>query len=984
MVTFSSLILKMREDELKMRTNQKKTFRIIAIITSVCIVAALVALPLQTLGAVTAAGVVRPKRADADVSYKGWVEISKDDILYKTESEEVLIKAEENSDFVIDVSEEGKYLLAFTYKPKESVMLDSDCKIEIITENETAKSFNSPIYSLWQDSSKDYQLDRYGNEVTPAQKDMDSYITDYLRDAASVSAAPVEVQLEAGQHTVRISAIDAGIFVKEVMLVKCNEIISYDQYKKQNSGSVYDGKNIIIEGEAYAVKSDSFIRSKAGNSAAVYPYNPYYKWLASVDGASWGTVGQRVVWNFTVPKDGYYNINFHYSQSYKEGQDSCRTIEIDGVTLYQELRETKFPYTGGKFDYKQADGMIYLTKGEHTLGLLVEIPHMAQYIDRVSVLIEDLKDIGLNLQQVAGSDADQTRTWEIEEYIPGVTKRLNDIKKECTAIYNEIEDEYGDVPAGSLNLQLSADILEQILEKPEKLPTRTDEINIGSGSVTNLLAELINGWKSQGLTVDRIYLTGEDAKLPAANGNFFTNAFDGVKGFFFALFAREQNYSTGTLSDDALNVWVNRSVPYVETIQMLADSRYEGYTDKNGKKVKVNFSIMPDESKLLLANASGTCPDLALGVTGDRPYQLGLRNAVSPFTQFDDFKDYVSDKFSGKYFESYIYDGEIYAIPETQQFYVLMYRKDILEKLEIGVPKTWDDVADIMPALRRNGMNFYIPLSAHTGTKPLNTIAPFLYQAAASTGQNPSYSLWDKGGLKTAINTETNISAFETLTDLYLLYGVQNNMPSFYNNFRYGVSPVGIGGFGDYIKMLYAAPEIADDWGIAEVPGFMDENGEIHNQMPTAERAIVLFETSNKKEAAWDFVKWWMSDDTQIEFGTTLQAKFGSVFVWNSANRNAFGKIAIPEKDKEIIIKQWESAQNIRQTPANYMLERSLSNAWYDVVQKHISVRSALNTAAADIQQEFELKLREFDYIDANGKLVRKYDMSSFEDIVNK
>ncbi len=967
-----------------MQANKKKLIRIIAIITSICLVAVLIALPLQTLGAVTAAGVVRPKRAEADSSYKGWITIPEESVIYKTDESDALIKADESNTFTVEVPKKGKYFIAFTYKPQESVMLDSDCKVELIANDEIKQSFNSPIYSLWQDTSKDYQLDRYGNEVTPAQKDMGAYITDYLRDAASVSAAPVVFELEAGAQVIRFTALDAAICVKQVMLIKYSENISFKDYKKQNSGKVYNGKNVIIEGESYSVKSDSFIRSKAGNSSAVYPYNPYYKWLASVDGASWGTVGQRIVWNFTVPEDGYYNINFHYSQSYKEGQDSCRTIEIDGVTPYNELRETKFSYTGGNFAYKQAEGMVYLEKGEHTMGLLIEIPSMAKYIDRVSVLIEQLKDIGLNLQQVAGSDADQTRTWEIEEYIPGVTENLTNIMKECTEIYNEIEKAYGDVPAGSLNLQLSSDILEQILEKPEKLPTRTDEINIGSGSVTNLLAELINGWKSQGLTIDRIYLTGKDAKLPNANGNFFTNTLNGIKGFFFALFAREQNYSTGTLSDDALNIWVNRSVPYVETIQMLADSRYEGYTDKNGKKYKVNFSIMPDESKLLLANASGTCPDLALGVTGDRPYQLGLRNAVSPFTQFSDFEEYVSDKFAGKYFESYIYDGEIYAIPETQQFYVLMYRKDILEKLEIKVPKTWNDVADVMPALRRNGMNFYVPLSAHTGTKPLNTIAPFLYQAAAAKGENPSYSLWDKGGLKTAINTETNIEAFETLTDLYLLYGVQNNMPSFYNNFRYGVAPLGIGGFGDYIKMLYAAPEIADDWGIAEVPGFMDEAGVIHNQMPTAERAIVLFETSEKKEAAWDFVKWWMSDDTQIEFGTTLQAKFGSVFVWNSANRNAFAKIAIPEKDKEIIIKQWESAQNIRQTPANYMLERSLSNAWYDVVQKHISVRSALNTAAADIQQEFEIKLREFDYIDANGKLVRNYDMSSFEDIVNK
>ncbi len=970
-----------------MRKIKKSLIRIIAIISSIALLVGAVSVPL--IDAVAASNnwkIERPVRAKTDTSFKNWITIPEEDILGKATIEgEQLIEIDKYKDFELTAKEKGKYFVAISYKPKESVMLDSDCRVEHISaDNTVIKSFIAPVYSLWQDSSKDYQLDRYGNEVTPSQKDLGCYITDYLRDSASVDASPVVFEFDSGVQKLRITAVDAQIYIKEVFLIKYSEAISYEEYKSVNNAATYNGNEIIIEGEDYAVKSDSFIRSKAGNSSAVYPFNPYYKWLASVDGSSWGTVGQRIVWNFTVPEDGYYNITFHYSQSYKEGQDSCRTIEVDGAVPYKELIETKFPYTGGDFDYKQTEGKVYLTKGEHTLGLLIEIPHMSDYIDRVNAIIEQLKDLGLSLQQVAGSEADQTRTWDIESYIPGITENLKNIKEELAEIYKQMEDAYGDVPAGSLNLQLSADILTQILEKPEKLPTRTEEISIGSGSVTNLLAELINGWKSQGLTVDRIYLTGDGEKLPNANGAFLTNISDGVKSFFFALTSRNQNYSTGTLSDDALNVWVNRSVPYVETIQMLSDSRYKGYTDENGKTVKVNFSIMPDESKLLLANASGTCPDLALGVTGDRPYQLGIRNAVSPFTQFEDFKEYVGDKFGNKYFESYIYDGEIYALPETQQFYVMMYRKDILEKLELEVPRTWDEVAEIMPTLRRNGMNFYLPLSAHTGTKPLGTVVPFLYQAASAAGENPDYSLWTKDGMSTAINNEINISAFEKLTDLYLLYGVQNNMPSFYNNFRYGVSPIGVGGFGDYIKMLYAAPEIADDWAIAEVPGFEDENGVIHNQMPTAERAIVMFESSNKKEASWDFVKWWLEDETQIEFSTTLQAKFGSVFVWNSANRNAFAKLAIPEKDKKIIIEQWENAQNIRQTPANYMLERSLSNAWYDVVQNHINVRSALNTAAADIQQEFELKLHEFGYIDDNGKLIKNYDMSSFEDIISK
>jgi ABC-type glycerol-3-phosphate transport system substrate-binding protein len=658
-------------------------------------------------------------------------------------------------------------------------------------------------------------------------------------------------------------------------------------------------------------------------------------------------------------------------------------VEIDGQTPYAELREIEFAYTGSKYDYQYADGKVYLTAGEHTLGMLVEMPQMQETIAQVERIMDDLQDIGLSLQQVAGSDADATRTWEIEKYIPGVTQRLTDLQSELEALYSHMEQQYGDEPASSQNLKLAADILEQVLEEPERLPTRTHDINVGSSSATSYLAELINGWKNQGLSLDRIYLTGEDASLPDPNGDFFVNLINGIKKFFHSLLSKDSGYTTAAVNDDTvLTVWVNRSVQYVEMIQTLCDSRYEGYTDANGNKITIQFSVMPDEGKLLLANASNTGPDVALGVSGDKPYQLALRGAIYPLTAFEDFDEFVEGKFLKEAYEPFIYDDDIYAMPETQQFNVLMYRTDIMERLGLEIPRTWEDVANMMPALRRSGMNFYMPLSSQTGIKSVENIAVFFWQAAAAKGEDPTYSLYSEDGIRTTLNNETNIEAFQLLTDLYLLYGLQNNMPSFYNNFRYGVSPVGIGSFSNYVQMLYAAPEIADDWAIAPVPGFEAEDGTICNQMTTIGSSAIIMEDSDKKEAAWDFIKWWMSDETQSEFAQTLQSKFGSAYIWNSANVNAFSKLAIPEEDRAVILEQWQHTENIRHTPASYMLERSLSDAWYDVVNGHIPVRRALNEAAVNTQQELTIKLQEFDYVSASGQVIRPYSMKPIEEIL--
>ncbi|MBQ8804053.1 MAG: extracellular solute-binding protein [Tyzzerella sp.] len=921
----------------------------------------------------------RPVRAEADTSYRGWLTVPEDSVAAtaKLPAEEVTLAVGEELALDFEVPKAGDYAVAFTYHMVENTVLDST-----VTVTHGEQSVTTEVYSLWQDASKEYETDRYGNEVTPSQVTIDQDVTDYVRNSASVDGSEVLFTFEAGAQKLTILNNDQDIIIKGVSLVELEELASYETYQAENKGSDYEGDPIIIEGENYAVKSDSFIRCKAESNSGVTPYNPYYKWLASVDGNAWNSAGQRIVWNFEVPEDGWYNLTFHYSQSKKEGQESRRTIEIDGVTPYAEFRAAAFPYTGADYDYKSMDGKIYLTAGTHTLGMYVEMPEMAPLIDQVQAIIEELQDIGLSLQQVAGSDADTTRTWEIETYIPGITENLTSIQKELETIYAELEEQYGEEPASSLNLQLSADMIKQILKEPEKLPTRTEEINVGSSSVTSLLAELINGWKTQALSIDNIYLTADNEKLPAANGGFFENIVNGVKRFIFSLTSRDANYGTGTVDEDALTIWVNRSVPYVETIQMLADSRYEGYTDENGNKIELKFSIMPDEGKLLLANASDTSPDVALSVSIDKPYQLGLRGAATAISDFEDFDEYVEDKFLTEAFETYTHDSKIYAMPETQQFYVLMYRTDILERLGLEVPKTWEDVANMMPTLRRNGMNFYMPLSSQTGTKSLENIIPFLYQSASAKGENPDYSLWAEDGLTTTINTETNIEAFQNLTDLYVLYGLQNNMPSFFNNFRYGVSPVGIGTFANYMQMLYAAPEIADDWAIAPVPGFEGEDGEIHNEMPTTDRSAIIFESSEKKEAAWDFIKWWLSDETQIEFAQILQAKFGSEFVWNSANYNAFSELAIPATDREVILKQWQNAQNLRHTPATYMLERSLSDAWYNVVNDHIPVRRALNEAAVDINQEMVIKLQEFGYMDG-GEVLKEYSMRPITEILD-
>ena len=59
--------------------------------------------------------------------------------------------------------------------------------------------------------------------------------------------------------------------------------------------------------------------------------------------------------------------------------------------------------------------------------------------------------------------------------------------------------------------------------------------------------------------------------------------------------------------------------------------------------------------------------------------------------QYDDFKESTDGYEPGFFMTGSINDG-IYSMPETMNFWVLFYRSDVLEKLNLEVPQTMDDV----------------------------------------------------------------------------------------------------------------------------------------------------------------------------------------------------------------------------------------------------------------------------------------------------
>ena len=396
----------------------------------------------------------------------------------------------------------------------------------------------------------------------------------------------------------------------------------------------------------------------------------------------------------------------------------------------------------------------------------------------------------------------------------------------------------------------------------------------------------------------------------------------------------------------------------------------EQFTPQTG--IQVDLSIMTDPQKLVLANASGDTPDIATGINYSIPFELGIRGALVDLTKFDNYKE-VFGRYSEGILVSSVIDDGLYSMPETMNFYVMFYRTDILEKLGLEAPETMDDLIAMLPDLQMRGLNVYYPTASMLVMRNFHGTTPLLFQYGGS--------LYGETAQEIEVNSESSVKGLTALTELFTLYDLPVDIPNFYQHFRNGDLPIGIADFNSYNLILNAAPEIANSWSIALIPGIVDdETGEINRYMSGGAESTVMFASDDQREQqAWQFMDWWSGTQVQAEFGQMLQIMYGDEYIWPTANLEAFAELPFPTAHKDIIMEQ---AENILEAPrllGSYMMERELSNSFNDIVVNGETLRARIDETVKTVERETERKLEEFGYIDSEGNILREYRVPSVE-----
>ncbi len=876
------------------------------------------------------------------------------------------LTANQEISFFINLEEAGLFNIEIDYLDISQSILPSELSVLINDELPFAESIAIKIPSLWEFETSDFVLDRYGNEVMPSSVKSNRVQTLVLRDASGLNQAPFAFELLEGNNEISFRLRFGSILLGAIRVKPLISLPSYQEYLQQNQGSLVD-EQITLSASEMVYKNNPSIRLRSETDPSALIYETDSMRLNAIDGYSYRSGNSEIYYEVNVEKAGYYHLGLKYRQTYLMQMPVFRELRINGDVPFEQAALLTFHYTK---DYQNIlfgtdePFMFYLEEGKNLISMrAVMEPYRDAYETLIGVM-QEITDLSLEIKKLTGNNQDRYRTWKLVNFIPDVEERLDKWLGLLNETTRHLESySHQDNPGMLTNINLAIDQLEKLRDDVDQIPSKMILLADGNTSAAQMLGTVVQSFLENGMDVQSVYVTG-DIKLPREKANFFRRNIESTRRFFLSFTKRE--YQATKTSDDVIDVWVNFPRQYIEIMQMMIDSQFTEQTN-----IKVELSLMPDENKLILANAAGNAPDIALGVNHWIPYEFAIRDASLDLRQFDGYEETVA-LFSKGAMIPYAFEEGIFGLPQTQNFWVTFYREDILDSLGLEVPNTWDEVIEILPILQRFGMNYYEPLALFKGFKPFVATLPFIYQFDGN--------LYSEDGISTTINSEETLKGMRLMTDLFTIYNMPKEVPNFYQHFRLGTLPIGISDLSTYLQLTIAAPELTGKWNIALHPGVMNGEGEVMRWAASGAQASMILSNSKNPEDAWEFLSWWMSTPIQSQFALRLQTTYGVEYMWNTANLDAFAQLPLPTEHIDIILGQWEFAVEASRIPGAYMVEREISNAWNKIVFDDANPRIALDSATKTSNREILYKMEEFGYV-IDGVVVRDYKVPTIYNI---
>ncbi len=870
------------------------------------------------------------------------------------------------------VDEDGFYNLRFDYisiakttsTPQRGIMIDGEYFYDGMEQIEFARTWdNGEITS------------KGGNEMRPNAVELFPQTTMYASDVNKRTLDPYVFYLEAGEHTLTLKGSREPLQVNGITFEAAPIAPTYEEYRAANAGAEYAGDQAIIlqaerceEGATTKITKSSPSVNASTDYASSYtvPYHHWYQMLNIMGGSSWATAGDSIEWTFNIETPGYYQISLRARQNTNRGVKSFRNIKINGEVPFQEAKKIGFDYATNFENYivsmDDEPLLFYFDKGENTITMEVVLGDFANVLSEVEDSVLVLNNMYRKVVQITGTVPDSYIDYEIGTKVPGFQKAMEEQSAILYSVVDELVEITGEKGSGAVQIEKVALQCSEFAEDPDEVVDQVSDFKSNISALGTWMLDIA----SMPLEVDSITLSKPNAELKSAEPNSFV-AIGHEMIRFFATFFTDSNAiaSDAEVTSDSINVWTASGRDQAQIFSNLIDSVYDGGS--------VNLQLIPS-GVLLPSILAGTGPDVSLANAQSSVVDYAVRGAIVDLSQFDDFDEFVNGRFYDSAMDTATYNGGVYGLPETQSFYVLFYRSDVLEELGLEVPQTWDDVEAAINVLHIENYDFYIPTSG-IYTSMVFQYGGDVYHGAAGTVSENGYVYDETGkdyGIESGLRDEPAMLAFKRLTDFFTTYALPVSA-DFSNRFRTGEIPLGIADYTLFNTLEVFAPEIKGLWGFALMPGYEDpETGEINHSSVSTSTHTMIMRTSDNIEGSWDFLKWWLSSDVQLQYGNTLEAQLGGGARYATANTEVLKQLPWSTEQANVLIEQFENTVGVPDVPGYYMTSREVTYAFDDVVTDGQNPREALYLNVKEINDELTIKREEFHLsrLDEEGNVI--------------
>lgn len=971
--------------------------------------------------------------------YKDFPLSSEDKVLFKSDEDKLIDENNKSVSFDCTVNEDSLFAIKLVYSIKNEGMGSAQIAVKVDGEVPYSEASLISLRRLYRDQSHKYLLEEK-NQSFPSQEIVIDKQSTYLYDDKGYISRPLLFALSKGEHKIDIEIIQDKLEIYELVLAKNTEVETYrntvsdDEYSRvdlrkydlaeyelarknwlesiskeeskvaspeltsreiseinTNSFQYYDKKDnlIVLEAETASLKNDpSLLPQNDRTSSLTSPYHPTYTRMNTIGGKSWKTPSTFIEWTVNVPEDGLYKLGFRFLQNTFRGLPVTRELKINGKTPFAEAEKIPFYFAQNfqtEFLHDDAGEEYYfhLDKGDNKIRLTYVLADVANYAGKISRAAQKLNSIYRRIMVITGTSPDPYRDYELLLRIPDLLERIEEAKLLLDEVIESLRSQAGDSDVTSV-LSRTSHQLDKFLKKPQHIAKSIGQLkdNVTALGQWNLDVTI------QNLTLDKLYIAGENSTLPRADMSFIESCKHEFLAFVGSFYNEENSSKIMSNSSDLnlkennassdrdklskkVEVWVTTGRDQLDVIRrMVGDSFIKE------KGIDVELKLVSSDI-VLPSTFTGNGPDVVIQAGTTLPINFAFRGAALDLSTFADYEEY-SKNFSEATIKTFEYRGSVYALPDQMSFPVMFYRKDVLSKLNIPVPQTWDDILSILPFLQANNMEFYLdtatPLSLGSAvsignSKAVNSIyLSMLYQAGGR--------LYSEDGLKSEITSAIGQEIFKKWTDYYTKHSFPT-VVNFLTRFRLGEVPIAIVDFTNYNSLTVGAPEIAGEYGMAMVPGTKQEDGSIRRDIPVTTSAAMIVKTQvdrrGNKDSAWEFLKWWTAAKTQSNYASEMEALLGAAARYPVANLNSFQEIPWAYDIKKVLNECLASLREVPQIPGSYITGRDIENAFYEVINnpRDAVASESLEKYAEQIDAEIMNKLKEFKLLPEEGGSIK-------------